>query len=296
MLPQHPNRPSSHFCRKRLHRLALCHGFLLSRVEASGNPGAVQITQPDKDLLAFDKEQDYVLRRAAVNQAMRTFVNDVAPDPLAYAGRKRGPILTSVIQSVCWMVSRSWSELPAQAVVAALAIPTTLGGVYLAAQVTELSIYVQNVATMLGLALAIDYSLFMVSRFREELRKGRDVGTAVQITVATSGKAVTFSGLAVAVGLSGLLLFLPFVLAALDEEREVPSGDDFLWRRVFRFLPTYWLVVLVVWSLRNFGPTTAVSICTVKGALPPGKTVAGAATSEKPGGKVTLLTVNVAAP
>jgi RND superfamily putative drug exporter len=96
--------------------------------------------------------------------------------------------------------------------VAALAIPTTLGGVFLAAQATELSIYVQNVATMLGLALAIDYSLFMVSRFREELRRGRDVGTAVQITVATSGKAVTFSGLAVAVGLSGLLLFQPTAL------------------------------------------------------------------------------------
>jgi RND superfamily putative drug exporter len=97
-------------------------------------------------------------------------------------------------------------------VVAGLAIPTTLAGVYLAAQVTELSIYVQNVATMLGLALAIDYSLFMVSRFREELRRGRDVATAVQITVATSGKAVTFSGLAVAVGLSGLLLFEPSAL------------------------------------------------------------------------------------
>jgi RND superfamily putative drug exporter len=97
-------------------------------------------------------------------------------------------------------------------VVAALAIPTTLAGVYLAAQVTELSIYVQNVATMLGLALAIDYSLFMVSRFREELRRGRDVATAVEITVATSGKAVTFSGLAVAIGLSGLLLFEPAAL------------------------------------------------------------------------------------
>ena len=97
-------------------------------------------------------------------------------------------------------------------VVAALAIPTTLAGVYLAAQVTELSIYVQNVATMLGLALAIDYSLFMVSRFREELRRGRDVAMAVQVTVATSGKAVAFSGLAVAVGLSGLLLFEPAAL------------------------------------------------------------------------------------
>ncbi len=97
-------------------------------------------------------------------------------------------------------------------VVAALAIPTTLAGVYVAAQVTELSIYVQNVATMLGLALAIDYSLFMVSRFREELRRGRDVAMAVQVTVATSGKAVAFSGLAVAIGLSGLLLFEPSAL------------------------------------------------------------------------------------
>jgi len=96
--------------------------------------------------------------------------------------------------------------------VAALAIPTTLGGVYLVAQATELSIYVQNVATMLGLALAIDYSLFMVSRFREELRRGRTVGQAVETTVATSGKAVTFSGLAVAIGLSGLLLFQPAAL------------------------------------------------------------------------------------
>ena len=96
--------------------------------------------------------------------------------------------------------------------VAALTIPTTLAGVYLVAQTTELSIYVQNVATMLGLALAIDYSLFMVSRFREELRNGRSVQEAVQLTVATAGKAVAFSGLAVAIGLSGLLLFEPAAL------------------------------------------------------------------------------------
>ena len=88
----------------------------------------------------------------------------------------------------------------------------TLAGVFLVAQTTELSIYVQNVATMLGLALAIDYSLFMVSRFREELRRGRTVGQAVETTVATSGKAVAFSGLAVAIGLSGLLLFEPAAL------------------------------------------------------------------------------------
>jgi putative drug exporter of the RND superfamily len=91
--------------------------------------------------------------------------------------------------------------------VAGLAIPTSLGLVYLVAQQVEMSIYVLNIATMLGLALAIDYSLFIVSRYREELRRGRTVGEAVERAVATAGKAVAFSGLAVAVGLSGLLLF-----------------------------------------------------------------------------------------
>jgi hypothetical protein len=70
------------------------------------------ITRPDKELVAFDKEQEYALRRAGLNQAMRAFVNDVAPDPLAYAGEKREPILVAVTQAICWVVSRGWSELP----------------------------------------------------------------------------------------------------------------------------------------------------------------------------------------
>jgi RND superfamily putative drug exporter len=91
--------------------------------------------------------------------------------------------------------------------VAGLAIPSTLALVFLVAQQTEMTIYVSSVATMLGLALAIDYSLFLVSRFREELRRGRPVGDAVEVAVGTAGKAVTFSGIAVAIGLLGLLFF-----------------------------------------------------------------------------------------
>jgi RND superfamily putative drug exporter len=91
--------------------------------------------------------------------------------------------------------------------VAGLAIPSSLAIIFLVAQQVEMSIFVLNIATMLGLALAIDYSLFIVSRFREELERGRSVGAAVERAVATSGKAVAFSGLAVAIGLSGLLLF-----------------------------------------------------------------------------------------
>ncbi|HUQ44967.1 MAG TPA: MMPL family transporter, partial [Candidatus Limnocylindria bacterium] len=88
-----------------------------------------------------------------------------------------------------------------------LAIPSSVGIIALVARQTEMSIYVLNIATMLGLALAIDYSLFITSRFREELARGRTVEQAVERAVATAGKAVLFSGIAVAIGLSGLLWF-----------------------------------------------------------------------------------------
>ena len=93
--------------------------------------------------------------------------------------------------------------------VALLAIPTSLMVVYWMAQWTQMADYTLNIATMLGLALAIDYSLFIVSRFREELARGRTVEQATEKAVGTSGKAVLFSGMAVAIGLSGLLIF-PF--------------------------------------------------------------------------------------
>jgi uncharacterized membrane protein YdfJ with MMPL/SSD domain len=91
--------------------------------------------------------------------------------------------------------------------VAALAIPSTLGLIFFVSQQVVMSVFVLNIATMLGLALSIDYSLFIVSRFREELGRGRTVEQAVAKAVATSGKAVAFSGFAVMIGLSGLLLF-----------------------------------------------------------------------------------------
>ncbi|HDG7290944.1 TPA: MMPL family transporter, partial [Staphylococcus aureus] len=69
------------------------------------------------------------------------------------------------------------------------------------------NVFAQAVVTLLGLGLAIDYGLFMVSRFREELDKGRDVRDAVATTTATAGQTVVFSAGMVAVALSGLFLF-----------------------------------------------------------------------------------------
>jgi len=99
--------------------------------------------------------------------------------------------------------------------VAGLTIPTTLAMVWFLGQHMTMSVFVTSVVTMLGLALAIDYSLFMVSRFREELACGATVGEAIERTVATSGKAVAFSGTAVAIGLSGLLLFRAPTLSSM---------------------------------------------------------------------------------
>ncbi len=90
--------------------------------------------------------------------------------------------------------------------IAALALPTTFAVIDLLAGVTDMSIFVTNIATMIGLALAIDYSLFLVSRFREELRH-HDVEIAVERTMGSVGKAVAVSGVAVAIGLSSLAVF-----------------------------------------------------------------------------------------
>jgi putative drug exporter of the RND superfamily len=88
-----------------------------------------------------------------------------------------------------------------------LAVTVALGGLYLLGRATSMSIFVMNTATLLGLAVAIDYALFMVSRFREELHKGATVQEAVGVTVARAGRSVFFSGLAVVVGVVGLVFF-----------------------------------------------------------------------------------------
>ncbi|WP_330308803.1 MULTISPECIES: MMPL family transporter [unclassified Streptomyces] len=74
-------------------------------------------------------------------------------------------------------------------------------------QVTDISVYAIQVTTMLGLGLAVDYALLMVVRFREERRHTDDVIEAVHRTVAGAGRTVLFSGLTVAVSLTGLLVF-----------------------------------------------------------------------------------------
>jgi RND superfamily putative drug exporter len=99
------------------------------------------------------------------------------------------------------------------------AVIVALAAIFLIASVTPLSIFVLNLATLLGLGLGVDYSLLMTSRFREELRarggRQEDVADAVRVTVATAGRAVFFSGLTVLLGLLGLVLFEFMILRSV---------------------------------------------------------------------------------
>jgi RND superfamily putative drug exporter len=105
-------------------------------------------------------------------------------------------------------------------VVGGASVLVALAGIFLVASVIPMSIFVLNLATLLGLGLGVDYSLLMTSRFREELaRRSEDdperVAEAVRLTVATAGRAVFFSGLTVLLGLLGLVLFEFMILRSV---------------------------------------------------------------------------------
>ena len=90
---------------------------------------------------------------------------------------------------------------------AAASIVLALGLTALVGQAIHLSFFVTNMVTMMGLAVGIDYSLFILSRYREERHKGLDKIAAIGVTSVTANRAIFFSGMTVVLALSGLLFF-----------------------------------------------------------------------------------------
>jgi putative drug exporter of the RND superfamily len=143
-------------------------------------------------------------------------------------------------------------------VVGFIAIEITMGVIALLAGITPMSIFVLNITTMMGLGVGIDYSLLVVTRFREELDAGADRFEAAERTIRTASQAVITSGLTVIVGLGALLIvplpetrsvgisglvvvsvaillsisFLPAMLAILGKKVEWPG---FMAERLARF-------------------------------------------------------------
>ncbi|MGW7294729.1 MMPL family transporter [Streptomyces xiamenensis] len=88
-----------------------------------------------------------------------------------------------------------------------ITILVSMGLLWAMAQLTDVSVLAVNVVTLLGLGLAVDYSLLMVNRYREELRAGRDSATAIRVMMGSAGRTVLFSAITVAVTLAGLAWF-----------------------------------------------------------------------------------------
>jgi RND superfamily putative drug exporter len=99
--------------------------------------------------------------------------------------------------------------------VGVLAIVGGVGGTLFLARFTNVSQYAINVVTLIGLAVAIDYSLFIVNRFRDELAAGASREDAIATSMSTAGRAITFSGVTVAIGLSAMLFFQGTFLASM---------------------------------------------------------------------------------
>jgi RND superfamily putative drug exporter len=154
--------------------------------------------------------------------------------------------------------------------IGALSVVGTMAVLRILSMLTEVSIFSLNLTTAMGLGLAIDYSLFVVSRYREELREGHPPALAVQRTVRTAGRTVAFSAVTVAASLCALLVFplaflrsfayagvvvaflagafsvvvLPAILAAVGTgvdkltvfKRSTESHDEGFWHRMAIFV------------------------------------------------------------
>ncbi|WP_301175917.1 MMPL family transporter [Actinomadura geliboluensis] len=181
-----------------------------------------------------DRTSTYaVLEMAGADDAARASSYEAIKDELTEVGggltaKAGGPVATSaaIDERVTSDITRAEAiAMPVLLVLLVLifgglvaaGLPLLVGGfailgsftaLHALAYATDVSIFAVNITTFLGLGLAIDYGLFVVSRFREELRRdGASVEDALAATMNTAGRTVAVSGVTVAISLSGLLLF-----------------------------------------------------------------------------------------
>ena len=171
--------------------------------------GEGQAEMADKNDLVVPKlEADDLETDIAGPWAVYKGVNETVSEDLARAEMVSLPLV--ILLSLLIFGSVVAALMPA--VVGAIAVLGALAVMRLITGVTEVSVFSINVITLLGTGLAIDYALFVISRFREELAaqpedEPRAAAHAIRVTMATAGRTVLFSGLTVAAAMSSLLIF-----------------------------------------------------------------------------------------
>ncbi|HXQ57841.1 MAG TPA: MMPL family transporter, partial [Actinomycetes bacterium] len=166
----------------------------------------------------FERAMDQVDERLRAVDAPRVLVggDEIARSEFqdqAQEDLKRGETLALPVMLVLlFLVFGGFAAAVTPLLVAAVAVAGALLILLGVSHVTDISAYSVNVITMLGLGLAVDYSLLVISRFREERAAGLELPEAIERTLATAGRTVAFSGLTVAAALCGLLAFAePFL-------------------------------------------------------------------------------------
>jgi putative drug exporter of the RND superfamily len=155
-------------------------------------------------LRAIDAPRVLVGGGASANEEFQ----DQAQEDLERGERLAIPVMLLLLLLVFRGIAAAVTPLLVAVVAVAGALLILLG----VSEVTGISAYSVNVITMLGLGLAVDYSLLVISRFREERAGGQEPPAAIERTLATAGRTVAFSGLTVAAALCGLLVFAePFL-------------------------------------------------------------------------------------
>ena len=181
------------------------------------NTGAVDVARKLRAKVGVEGDQPgrtadgrvklYVIGQGALGAAAQ---NSTKHD-IAAAERWNLPIVLVILVAV-------FGSLAAAAIPLALGVCTvvvTMGVVYLLSTLFTMSVFVTSTVSMFGIALAIDYSLFILMRYREELRAGRDPAHAADAAMATSGLAVVLSGLTVVASLTGIYVIGTPVLRSM---------------------------------------------------------------------------------
>ncbi|HEV3378429.1 MAG TPA: MMPL family transporter, partial [Thermoleophilaceae bacterium] len=135
-------------------------------------------------------------------QALWAGMQDLVKEDLESAETTGFPIVLLILLAV--FGSLAAASLPLALGFASVGV--TGAGIHFLSQATDMSVFVTNVASMIGIGVAVDYSLFVLARYREEVRAGAEPDEARRIAVRTSGLAVAFSGITVIISLAGLFL------------------------------------------------------------------------------------------
>ena len=181
------------------------------------NTGAVDVAKHLRQNIGINGDQPgqtadgkvrlYVIGQGALGAAAQT----ATKHDIAEAEKWNLPIILIVLLAVFGSLAAASMPL----IFGICTVVVTMALVYLLAMFSTMSVFVTSTVSMFGIALAVDYSLFILMRFREELRAGRDDKQAADAAMATSGLAVVLSGLTVIASVTGIYLINTPVLTSM---------------------------------------------------------------------------------